>query len=257
MADPYIFKDDLDYTLRYWWLLALFLLAGAAIGWGFSSLHPPQYEAQAEISINIDISRTGTLTGESQDIIIDNVGDIIGAPAVMAALREELDPPAVQQVYLERKADRFALRVVGSDPQAIDQLAERWSILAIAELDQAARHAIAAEILERYLDTLTKCVEQLPSIGTSSQICGMPSLNDVQTAIQQAGTQLMQEKDASLGMIPGVRYWLSQSAQLSEQPVQYNRKYLLLGGAMIGLALGLWLLHLRLPERIRGSRCGD
>ncbi len=257
MADPYIFKDDLEYTLRYWWLLALFLLAGAAIGWGFSLIHPPQYEAQAEISINIDISRTGTLTGESQDILIDNVGDIIGAPAVMAALQDELDPPAVQQVYLERKADRFALRVVGSDPQRVKLLAERWTSLAIAELDQAARHVVAAEILERYLDALTKCVEQLPSVGSSGQICGVPTLSDVQTAIQQAGAQLLQEKAASLGLIPGVRYWLSQSAQLSGRPVQYNRKYLLLGGAIIGLALGLWLLHLRLPERIKGGGRGD
>jgi hypothetical protein len=184
-------------------------------------------------------------------MLIDAAGDVIGAPAVMAALESELDPPDVQRLYLERKSDRFALRVVGRDQQRVERLAQRWSELAISALDQAARHVIAADILERYISSLTVCVEQIPSSWNGGDFCGLPSLSEVQRTIREAGMQLHQEMAASQGLIPGIRYWLSKEAQLSEKPVQYNRKYLLLGGGLIGFALGTWLLHLRLPERIR------
>lgn len=257
MPDLYIFKDDLDYTLRTWWLLAFFILAGAVIGLGFSLLNPPLYEAQAEITISIDVSRTGTLTGESQDMLIDAVGDLIGAPAVMAALEEDRDPPDVQAFYLERKADRFALRVVGRDQEKIQQAAERWSSLAVSTLDEAAQHVIAADILERYLASLTECVQSLPSPVSGGEICGLPSLGEVQKTIQEVGLELHREIASSHSLVPGVRYWLSQTARLTDQPVQYNRKYLLLGGALIGFSLGLWMQHLRLPERItRRKRSG-
>lgn len=257
MPESYILKNDLDYTLKYWWLIVLLMLIGVTLGWGFSQLNPPLYEAQAEITVSVDISRTGTLTGESQDMLIDNVGDIIGSPAVMDFVNSQLEPPRAQAVYLERKADRFALRVVGRNQEAILDLAERWSELAINELDQASQHAISAEILERYLDSLTDCVGQFPSTGVNAEICSLPSFAEIQASIQEVGAQLQQEKESSLGLIPGIRYWLSRSAQLSTQPVQYHRKYLLLSGAVIGLILGIWLLHNRLPERIKRSAPGD
>lgn len=250
MPDHYIPKDDLDYTLRRWWLLVLMMLIGAGIGWIFSQIHPPIYEAQAEITISIDVSRTGTLTGENQDMLIDAAGDIIGAPEVMAALESELDPPAVRQFYLERKADRFALRVVGQNPQRIERAAKRWSDLAISALDQASQHVIAADILERYIRSLTACVEQIPSTFTGGEICGLPSINEVQETIAEAGAQYHQEIAGTRGLVPGVRYWLSREARTAEKPVQYNRKYLLLGGALIGFSIGLWLLHIRFPDRL-------
>ncbi len=257
MPDLYVPKDDLDYTLRTWWLLVLFTLAGAVFGWVFSIINPPLFEAQAEITISIDVSRTGTLTGESQDMLIDAAGDVIGAPEVMAALEIELDPPDVQAFYLERKADRFALRVVGRDREKILQAAERWSSLAISALDEAARHVFTADILERYLASLTSCVQSLPSAGSGTEICDLPSLDEVQRTIQDVGVQLREERAASRSLVPGVRYWLSQTARLTGQPVQYARKALLLGGALIGFILGLWLLHLRLPEqKFRRKRGG-
>jgi len=257
MPEAYTLKEDLDYTLRNWWLLVLLMLAGVAAGWGFSLLNPPWYEARAEITVNIDISRTGTLTGENQDMLIDAVGDIIGSPIVMQSVQKKLEPPAIQAVYLERKADRFALRVVGRSQPQVLELAEIWSGLAINTLDQASQHVIAAEILERYLDSLIECVRQAPSTGVSAQICNLPSFAEIQLIIKEAGEELQQEKKAALGLIPGIRYWLSQPAQLSTQVVQYNRKYLLLGGAFIGLVLGIWFLHLRLPERLKRSRSSD
>lgn len=257
MPDHYSPKDDLDYSLRYWWLVVLLMAAGVAAGWIFNKLIPPVYESGAEISVSIDITRTGTLTGENQDMLIDAVGDIIGSPQVMEALAAEIQNPEDLKTYLERKADRFALRVTGRNPQQIMGTAERWSELAIAELDKASQHVIRAEILERSIDGLSNCVKLLPSGGDPAGSCDQLSFDEVQKTIDKAGAELQTEKAASLGLIPGIRYWLSQTPQVPTQPVQYNRKQLLLAGAVIGLVLGLWLLHMRLPDRLVRRNRGD
>lgn len=257
MPVQYSPKEDLDYSLRYWWLMIIFMLTGVAAGWVFNKLIPPYYEARAEISVSIDITRTGTLTGENQDMLIDAVGNVIGSSAVMGALKSEFAASEDQKFYLERKADRFALRVVGRDTQLVAASAERWSEAALSALDQAYEHVIAAEILERSIDGLSDCFTQIPSDGSGRGICSQIYFTEIQKTIDEAGVELQREKAASLGLIPGIRYWLSQTTQFPTQPVQYNRKYLLLAGASIGLIASLWALHLRLPGRIAQRRRRD
>ncbi len=257
MPEAYSPKDDLDYTLRYWWLLVLLMLIGVGLGWVFDQFAPPLYEARAEITISIDITRTGTLTGENQDMVIDSVGDIIGSSAVKNALQQDFPPSANTATFLERKADRFALRVEARDPQAAVEIASRWSQLALAKLDDASLHVIAADILQRSIANLSTCIEQLPSAGSDPENCAHLSFAGIQILIQESGKQLRQENADSLGLIPGIRYWISQTPMTPTQPVQYNRKYLLLGGSLIGFVTGLWLLHLRLPDRIGRSKPRD
>jgi len=186
--------------------------------------------------------------------LIDSVGDIIGSTAVKNALQPDISPAAHAVTFLERKADRFALRVEARDPHEAAAIASRWSQLALAKLDEASQHVISADILQRSIDNLSACIEQLPSTGPVSENCAQPSFAGIQALIQESGSQLQQEKAASLGLIPGIRYWLSQTPEMPSQPVQYDRKYLLLGGGLIGLVAGLWLLHVRLPDRIGRSK---
>jgi LPS O-antigen subunit length determinant protein (WzzB/FepE family) len=256
MSD-YTPKDDLEYTLRWWWLPVLFMLLGICVGLVFNQLFPPQYEAQAEITVSIDITRTGTLTGESQDMLIDSVGDIIDSTEAINLLKTKTTSLPGYAYFLERKADRFALRVQSQLPLQAQQVASLWSEITISTLDMASQHAIAAEILERYIESLTNCFSQIPSSGTTSEACLAPTFDSIQMTIDEAGLKLQEEKALSYGLIPGVRYWLSKSPEVPVEPVQYNRKYLLLGGALMGLVVSVWLLHLRIPDRIFRRKLSD
>ena len=46
--------EAFNLALRRWWLIAIFRPVGGLLGWGFSRLHAPRYDAQALLVINID-----------------------------------------------------------------------------------------------------------------------------------------------------------------------------------------------------------
>ena len=264
MNEDYTLSQDLESALRYWWIMVVFILAGVAAGWLLNRANPAIYEARAEIAIDVDLSRTGTLTGENQDILINSAGKVINSASVMAALQAHLAKKGVQvsqaelnhMAVLERKADSFALRVQSPDAGAALELADYWSQLAMTALQEATQHAIQADVLMRYLDGLSNCVQQVPAAGSAPD-CAIANLADLQAQISRSESAILTEREDARGLVPGLVYSLNQPAHLLPAPVQNKRNFFLLGGAGIGLVIALWILHLGLPQRWLRNKPGD
>lgn len=257
-TDDFQLSQDLAAGLKFWWLIPALMLIGALAGWGANFWLPVQYEARAVIDINIDIARTGTLTGENQDILVNAAGGIIDSYPIMAALYQELqeDSPALpaddlkRMFSMERMAESFALRVQSPDADTALKMADEWSRLALAALDNASGRALEAEVLSRYLDSLTACLSAASAAAADTPTCSISNLQTLQTEIAATGSALQDAKDGARGLTAGINYSLNQPAQLLAQPVQNNRLQLLLGGALIGCVCALWMLHNRRPARL-------
>lgn len=242
----------LEYALRWWPLIVIGMLLGTAAAWGFSRAAQPLYEARAEITLNIDLTRTGILTQEETDMAINAAGSIIDSADLRARLLADAQAQGValtaedypQAAFLERKAESYALRVLLPDPAQAAWLADHWAELAEADLQTAAEHALAADALQNYIDGLTSCLQQAADSGAAN----CPGLPAIQAALQESGDALLAERQAARALFPGLRASLTRSAQTPSQPVNFNRKWMLLAGALLGLLAGIAAIGLRLPD---------
>lgn len=250
--------DDLITAFRYWWMIVLFMIAGLALGWVFFQTQPPLYEARAEITLNVDLSRTGTLSDTNQDILINSAGELMASAPIMDDLRQHAiqtgwlsaDDLTQRTFFIERRAESYVLRVQHRNPQAALSLADRWSDLAMRALETASLSALHADHLERYLDGLTGCLQQQSISGVERVGCPYQNSQQIEAEIRKTGEQILKARAEARGLIPGLRFTLNQPAVLLPKPVQFQRTTYLLAGALLGLITALVALHLRLPERL-------
>lgn len=258
MTPSYNSLDDFNAALRYWWLIVLLMTAGVILGWLFFQIQPPLYEARAEIALNVDLSRTGTLSDKNQDILINTTGRLMASAPIMDDLRQQAmqagwlvsDENFQRTFFIERKAESYILRVQHRNPQAALALADHWSDLALRALETASLSALQADHLERYLDGLTTCLQQQPLNGVENVMCPFQNSQQIQTEITRTGERILTARANARGLIPGMRFTLTRPAVLLPEPVQFQRSNYLLAGALIGLIGALAAIHLRLPERL-------
>ncbi len=249
--------DALEYALQHWpWIVALALL-GACLGWLFSLATPTRYEARLQITLSLDLSRTGTPSEDELDMVINAVGNILDAPSLRRQLLQDAQAAGIsltgdrlaERAFLERKGQSYVLRVQLEDPQQATWLVNHWAELAFADLQAAESHAMAAEALQRHLDGLSGCLSEAALSISAPAICPT-DLAVLQTAIQETSQQIMAERQAGRGFFPGLRAIAPQPAELPLQPVQFARRNLILAGGLLGLLSGVLLLTWQLPERL-------
>lgn len=246
-------------ALRNWWLLVIFMIAGAGFGELIHSLRPAIYEAKAELATSIDFTRTGSLTDVEQDQIIGIVGDVITSPAVIenviSAANDQginLDTPQFKEIsQAERQYYRWVLRVRHPQPETAVRLANLWLEYAYAALEEAYAHAAAAEGLLRYLDALQSCLAKAVVTEPAAVLCNQSRLKDIQAELASTGAEAVKEKLASQGISPALGFVVAAMAQAPSEPVRFARSQLIFSGAAIGLVAAVWAIYLRIPDRLR------
>lgn len=252
--------DTFANALRWWPLMVACAILGVLVALGFSALSDPIYEARAEITINIDLTRTGILTQEETDMAINATGSVIDSSDLRLRLLSDaqaagIDIPAekaASSLFVERKAESYALRVLLTDPQQAAWVANRWAELALADLQSAQEHAVMAEAYQRTIDGLSACIQQSALDNTS--LCGSMDLPALQAVLKQNAALLAEERLAARALFPGLRASYTRAPILPTEAVNYNRKWMLLAGALLGLALGILIIGLNLPARFERSR---
>lgn len=262
MTSWYSPLDDLNAAIRQWWLIVVLMTLGVCGGLLAFQIQPPLYEARAEIALNVDLSRTGTLSDQNQDILINTTGRVMATAAIMDDLKQQaiqsgwLNPNQNPQrlFFIERRAESFVLRVQHRNPQAALELADHWSDLALRALEAASISALEASMLENYLDGLLTCLQQQSVHGVEARPCSFRNISELQQEIARTGAELKAARTNARGIIPGIRFTLIQPATLLPQPVQFQRVNYLAGGALTGLVLALLIIHLRLLEQVTKKR---
>ena len=242
--------------LAYWWVVAAAAILGGLAGLGAYALKTPVYEAQVHIAIGIDFTRTGYMEQYDKDLALGAAAGVIYSTEVMQqvvdAARAENIPVDFELLYkaatIERRSYEWILRVRFSDPDQAAFIANRWMELGGLALDSAYQHALTADAIASYLDSLESCLEQV-TVNAIVPVCPYNSVGELQADLSTTEEQYFLEKQAARGLFPGVTYQVNQRATPPREPVLYGRNNLALAGLLVGLIAGIVIVSTGLPVR--------
>ena len=233
----------LDLFKRFNWLfLVLLMIMGGVAGYSFSLFHPKVYEARAVIAVTIDYTRTGSLSDFQEDQALRSLGSIIDADFMLKKTVEAAQEAGVkitneqfkEKIALEREDFRWFLRVRDKNPKVAAELANIWADQVIAILTNASSHALNADYLQRYFDSLQSCLQRMANVDQAQVPCSFPYLEELLVELESTGTDIREEKEASLGLMPAVSFFLAGEASPPSSPALYYRNLLVFAGAFIG-----------------------
>jgi hypothetical protein len=251
-------RDTLDSALRFWWFVVALMLLGAAIGWAFHRMRPAVYEGRASLATGIDYVRTGPLNDLEEDQAMELVGDVIKSDdarlAALALAKSQGVSISVAEFnessYLERQNYTWVLRVRQTDPDTASLLTNAWLDAAYAGLEEAYGHALIAEGLLQYSQSLTRCLETSISSEPVQALCTVKNLAEIQEELLVLNEAKTEELLASRGLFPAMAFTIIERASVPVDPVQYERNSLVFLGSVLGFVAAVWLLYLQVPEKL-------
>lgn len=252
MPDTFIPLRAFKNTIRHWQQVALFMLAGALLGWVAHLFLPPIYESSAEITVSIDFTRTGLLTDVEEDQIMVTAGDVINSSVTVnkllvqaAAEKIDISPETFRKnSYLERQNQKWLLRIQSHEPLKVRRLAELWAQAAFETLTEAYSHALKADRLLRYSDSLVSCMEQAVWIDPAAARCDYTHIQDLQRELQQVNLHAEAEKRSAMGLSPALSFSLTRLPEAPQSPARNKQGEFVFAGAILGFCLALGMIHL-------------
>ena len=265
MRDEFKPKETLENLINYWWVIIAFMLLGAALGRIAHLFFPPIYETHAAMGVSIDYSRTGLLSDIEEDQIFGTVADVFSTDAVInnvvdiaQAENIKVNKDSLKKIVIHERTDNtWLFRSQHSDPVVAARLANIWVEEAYNALDEAYIHTLMADGYQRYLDSLTSCLESIVIYQPAHSICDKQNLNEIQVELEKTSLLIQQEQQESLGIIPGVSFRIDNYAEIPKSSIRYNLNLLVVSGSLIGLMIGLWLINLPLLHGFRKKAHND
>ncbi len=256
--------ENLGRVLGRWWLLALLTVVGGLAGLLVNALRPQPYEAGFRFLTNIDMATSGELTQYEEDITYEAVGELLFSPSLQEDVIKQANseglalPPGYlgQYATVERRLATWQVRVRHPDAHTAEAIAAIWQRLALAEMRRAYAQAVAADGLERYLDSMEGCLAQAAVSQPSYGLCSQLNLAQIQAEIQNTGAQLTAARLSSRGLSSGLSIDQGESDLLPARAVANQRGQLVLAGAAVGFVVGLWALQADFRRIQRGAARG-
>jgi len=250
------FREEYSRLLRRWWLIALLTVLGACLGWMLHLVRPPLYETAATFSVVINLQESGPLTELEQDQAIAAFKAIIISSPVLEQVQAEAATQGIpvedltldKRVFIERRQALLDLIVRNPDPERAAQIANLWADLAYDEMLAAYGHALQAQSLGMYQQSITNC--QQTEISTDT-LCDSASWNELDTRLAEVTEQRQAELNASRALLPYLVFDLSQYATVPAVPIVFRAAVMILGGALVGFICGLILAWLPFGEKRR------
>ena len=256
--------EAFEFALRRWWLIAIFVLAGGLLGWGFSRLHAPLYDAQALLVINIDYQQAPELVQKTddhytEDQIIGAANGVVMSTYVLDQVDADLQASGISldwEKYIlnlatERRRSQFWLRVRDTDPKRAARVANLWVEKAYDTLVEFQQHAMKAKVLRDYLAAMSACPPPPETEPRPPSLCGSGSPAEIQQAVETVTAQLEAETTASNALSTALTFSLSRKAAVPVTPSTYRTSLLLAAGALLGCAAGVVALSVTAAGNIR------
>ncbi len=148
--DPVLF---LNRTLNFWWIIAITMFVGGLLGFAFSYLRPPVYEATAKIYATVDVSKYGDIkiTERDEDLALSGIQDALLSNDVLSAVVQESNAQKLnidwynlgRDVNIERGNAYWYLRYRNPDRLTAQKLVNLWMEKAYqAVLARLANHTL-------------------------------------------------------------------------------------------------------------------
>ena len=258
MKSDFIPKDSLDILIKRWWVVIIFAIFGGIVGQILHFFIPPIYETQASMGISIDYSRTGLLTDIEEDQIFGTIADVFSTDIVLKNVIEEannqnitIDKSLLKRIVIHERTDNtWLFKAQYTDPEIASQLANIWIVEAYNALDEAYEHTLIAEGYQRYIDSLTDCLQQFTVVQPTHSYCSINNLFEIQDRLTEV-TQLEKiERQKSLGINPGVSFRIDSKAVIPQKPTRHHVNTLIFSGSIIGFIFGLWFVNVKETQSI-------
>ena len=250
-------RNLLEQALFRWPILLGLGLLGALVGFFFSLMRPPFYQAEAVLGVNINYTVTEPLELVVEDRAINRVAAIIESDStlvrVLSQLPESLrlervwsEPADLREsLRLDRRLAEWDLVAIDRDPEVAVILAKAWADEAISVLDETAEHAWRAVALMGNDPFMVDCVPVPGSENSPAWVIGECAVEPWDLDPQALAGELRAEISLSRGMLPNFSYELLKEATLPTEPVIWSRGPLILSGVLIGLIFGFWRVVFR------------
>lgn len=254
-----------EQAIHNWWWVALWIIVGSLTGWGLSTLRQPLYEARAIFTFNIDYALSGALTDIEEDQALETVGDLIQSSEIKEKTIADAAASGISitgedlknSVFIERRNSAWVVivRRVKSDEAA--RIANLWGENFESAYQEAYRHAIIADGLQRYMNSLESCFRETVASEPVQSDCEINDLPAIQTALEKTGAEIQKERSLGKALFAGLLFDWSGKAESSSTPVWFDRNKFLLAGAIIGFLFSLWLPVGAFPLYLKAKPKGD
>jgi hypothetical protein len=245
----------LDFLMRIisrWWFLTLVMIIGGLLGLFLHSFSNPIFEAKARFMVTIDYTRTGYLSDIQEDQAMRGVGSLIGSDLIIKRAVDMANSSGLkisfdefkQKSILERGEFDWFIRFRDRDLQKATDLVNLWADQADQELKKVSSHALRAEELLNYLDSIETCLQRTTLGNDAKAPCAFPNLSKILEEIQKTGEMAYQEKESSRGIMPALSINLVEKSLVPPIPVVFNRNAFILAGSFLGLILGVFITFL-------------
>ncbi len=246
-------SDALRNVLSRWWWVVILTALGGIVGWTFHFLLPPIYEADATITVSM-VFYQRDLTQIEEDFAFSNAAAVINSSAIIDMLRQDMEADGlssaeinslVHHLSVEARESAWELHVRDRNPEYAARYANLWADIADQALNEALRHALVTDSLQKQINGLQSCLPSATPVPPSSaDSCSNYSLTEINTDIQNLSDQVVVEKSQSLGLLPTMSFSPVSPASIPETPVEYQAGSLTLAGALIGFILSLWITNI-------------
>ncbi len=233
--------------LRRWPLIILLGSIGALAGLVFSLLRSPVYQAEALLGININYGITESLALVVEDRALSRLGTLVLADSTLERLMDSLpaetkdernwkSPGDIREdLRLDKRLATWALVVMDTDPEFAAFVAQNWAEATLEIFDEANEHAWrAVRLLSGSF--IIDCEERIEE-GEGAQFWDCRAFPQGASA-EELSEEFEREVALSHGVLPNISYELLQGASPPEEPILWQRAWLILAGTLLGIVLG-------------------
>ena len=245
--------SNLDYQVKLfskkgfepWLTMAVSILIGALIGGFLSLFFTPIYEAKALVTTNMELRIDGTLTEIMLDAQVNHIGELVFHPEVVSRLIEteathgnELTLENLKQkTSIERQLMNTVIKVKDPDPQVAARIASEWAEILYDRLNEAYLHAVLLSEAKLQYEALSACFTD--ALTVPKTFCLFLTPDELSKEMERLNAIILEESPKSLGLTLALNVSQYQPAAVPAEPLNYQRGTLILGGAGVGLIIGI------------------
>ena len=246
-----------DRVVRYWWLAAVFMIAGGMVGWLVSAISKPVYESTSVITTVIDFAYSGKMTDYEEDFLLSAIGDVIrsdvvietvvaeGVEAGLAASAEEMRA----SLTASRQGFRWELSSRLPDAEAAWAANRLWLDAAVGALEQFRQDSFIALAEFNAQVGVESCFAQAVIVEPVSTYCSAADFQALRKQISALESNSLKGSLLTRLLASRISFQVTQEPVQPLEPVHLGRNTAVLAGVLVGLLAAIMLFIFGFPLR--------